>query len=48
MVTTTLIASAQNTSGEMLVLDLVRAGADAADTLANDIGLLGLRLRRVG
>ncbi|WP_416954507.1 hypothetical protein ACNKF0_19685 [Nocardioides sp. T5] len=48
IMTTTLIASAPNTTGELLVLGVVRAGADAADTLANDIGLLGLRLRRAG
>lgn len=43
-VTTMDSAISAPTAGEMLTLRIRRIGGDAADTLANDAGLVGLRL----
>jgi hypothetical protein len=46
--TTQLVATVGVTASAFAVIDLVRVGGDAADTLGNDIAVLGLILRRVG
>lgn len=48
MASVTLAANVPVTSGKEMNVVIARVGGDVADTLGNDLGVVGLRLRRVG